>query len=164
MDTNIHTHTYSYIKNIPALERVQKYFTKNLRGLENMLYKQRLAILNQLSLELRRLRTDLIFLYKILQGLVDSNLKGLFNTVSHVSTCNLSLHGHAYKLHVPKPCTDLLKFSYQCRVVTNWNSMPFELCAVKSLPLFKQRLTIYVILISSYFVCSLHTFTCTACV
>ena len=74
---------------------------------------------------------------------MDTNLKRLFVMASGVTTCNLSLCGHVYKSHVPKPRTDLLKFSFVYRVVTNWNSLPSKVCAAKSLSLFKQILSDY---------------------
>ena len=61
------------IKDVTVIERVQKYFTKNLRGLKCLSYKQRLNILKQPSLQSRRIRSDLIYLYKILNGFVDAN-------------------------------------------------------------------------------------------
>ncbi len=94
------------IKDITAIERVQKYFTKNLRGLKCLTYKQRLSILKQPSLQSRRIRADLIYLYKILHNFVDADLKGLFVAASSVSTCERNLRGHAHKLFVPKPRTD----------------------------------------------------------
>ena len=48
------------------LERVQKNFTKNLKGLNNKTCKERLAILKLPTLECRRTYEDLVFLYKIL--------------------------------------------------------------------------------------------------
>ena len=114
-----------------------------MRDLKNIPFKQLIAILNQPFLELHRLRTDLIFLYKILHGQVDTNLKRLFVMASDVSTCNLRLHGHANELKVPKLRTDLLKNCYVYRVVMNRSSLPFKVCAAKSYSLFKQRLTEY---------------------
>jgi hypothetical protein len=58
-------------KNIISVERVQRHFTKNLKGLKYIPYNKRLILLEQPSLEQRRTRADLIFLYKILHGLVD---------------------------------------------------------------------------------------------
>ena len=51
------------IKDIEAVEKVQRRFTKRLPGLSNLTYCQRLAKLNIDSLELRRIRADFIFMY-----------------------------------------------------------------------------------------------------
>ena len=67
-----------FIKDIFVLEKVQKYFTKNLKGLQGKNYKERLSILKLPSLECRRAYTDVVFIYKILNGLCDNNLSSLF--------------------------------------------------------------------------------------
>ena len=51
-----------------ALERVQRRFTKYLRGFGNYTYSERLHLLKLPSLELRRLHIDVI---KILFGLLN---------------------------------------------------------------------------------------------
>ena len=60
-----------YLKlDIERLENVQRLFRKRLVGLKHVEYAERLQRLNLHSLELRRLRTDLIWCYKIVFGLV----------------------------------------------------------------------------------------------
>ena len=56
---------------IEAIERVQRRFTKRLRGYGSHSYIERLRLLQLPSLELRRLRIDLIWCCKIVFGLVD---------------------------------------------------------------------------------------------
>ena len=97
-NTCIHTHTFTLI------------FTKNLCGLKSLPYNHRLAILKQPTLQSRRTRADLIYLFKILNGFVVNDLKQLFVLSSTVSVCDMQLRGYAFKLFVPKPRTDMLKF------------------------------------------------------
>jgi hypothetical protein len=131
------------IKDISVIERVQNFFTKHLRGLNNTSYELRLAYLKQPTLQLRRIRADLIYLFKILNGFVDSNLKKLFVLSNNISAHDMNLRGNAYKLFVPKPRTDVSKFSFVYRVAKSWNSLPTEVCDTKSLSVFKNRLTDY---------------------
>jgi len=56
---------------IVAIENVQRRFaiiTKRLSGFANHSYSDRLSILNLPSLELRQLRTDLIWCYMLIFG------------------------------------------------------------------------------------------------
>ena len=51
------------------------------------------------------------------------------------------LRGHALKLYLPKPRTDVMKFSYVYRVVKLWNDLPSSVSDSNSLTIFKQCLT-----------------------
>ena len=53
------------------MEAVQRRFTKRLPGLQNLTYLARLKKLNLESLEIRRVRADLILMYKIMFCLID---------------------------------------------------------------------------------------------
>jgi len=55
------------------VERVQRKLTKRLLGCNKLSYADRLARLKLASLEVRRLRHDLILTYKILFWLTDMN-------------------------------------------------------------------------------------------
>jgi len=59
-----------YKGDIALIERVQRRFTKQLRGLEELSYADRLLLLGKAeTLELRRLKIDLIMISKIINGL-----------------------------------------------------------------------------------------------
>ena len=60
-------------KNIQAIEDVQRKFTRRIIGISNLDYESRLKLLNLPSLEFRRLRGDMIEVYKIVHGLYDTN-------------------------------------------------------------------------------------------
>jgi len=52
-------------QDIDSVEKVQRRFTKSLKGLKSMTYADRLRYLEIPSLELRRLHLDLIYCYRI---------------------------------------------------------------------------------------------------
>ena len=56
---------------IDKLESNQCNFTKKLFGLEHLTYIDRLRVINTDTLEIRRLKVDLLFYYKIFHKLVD---------------------------------------------------------------------------------------------
>ena len=57
------------VKHITAIERIQRHFTRRIPSLHELSYSERLAVINLDTLELRRLRADLLMYYKILNGL-----------------------------------------------------------------------------------------------
>ena len=69
---------------------------------------------------MRRIRADLIYLFRIQRNLVDPQLKLLFTqrTATH--------HTRSYEaqLHTPIPRTDLLKYSFVYRSIHMWNKLP----------------------------------------
>jgi len=67
---------------IYKVESVQRNFAKRLRGMSDLSYSDRLAALNLPSLELRRLRNDLIWCYKILFGVAEMPVNSFFEFYS----------------------------------------------------------------------------------
>jgi len=82
------------VKDIDAVESIQRRFTKRLPGYKFLTYSERLKRANLLSLELRRLHFDLVWCYKILFEHVDMKSERLFAWAPHLST-----RGHKYKLY-----------------------------------------------------------------
>ncbi len=126
-------------KDIDLLERVQKYFTRRLPGITGD-YLQRLSVLKRKQidleiLELRRLQTDLILLYKIINGLCDLDFDILFEWSSVTRT-----RGHSLKLKAPRSRLDCRRNFYASRVVNPWNSLSSETVNAKSLSVFVKRL------------------------
>jgi len=106
------------IGDIEDIERVQRKFTKKIKGLQHYPYIERLRRLNLHSLELRRLHTDLIWCYKIYFGLIDVDVNEFF-----VHSSVLHTRGHRYKLF--KKHSTSIRASFFCeRVVNVWNKLP----------------------------------------
>jgi len=107
------------IKDIKSLENVQRRFTKRLPGMEKLTYHQRLSILELDSLELRRVRADLLFTYKLVFGLVDLSLPDFF-----VPRFNEARRGHGHKLYLPTCKSNTRSNNFNYRVIQKWNSLP----------------------------------------
>ena len=66
------------IGDVSCIEKVQRSFTKRLPGLNNSTYRERLVVTNLDSLEVRRLRVDLIMCYKIVFRLINVDFCAFF--------------------------------------------------------------------------------------
>jgi len=121
-------------KDINVLERVQKRATKLISGLSEMGYEKRLKILGLTTLETRRLREDLIEVFKILKGYENIDQEMFFD----VSQSNLS--SHSLKLNKKRVRLDVAKFSFSNRMVNEWNILDEEIISGCSLAGFKRKL------------------------
>ncbi|KAG6933171.1 hypothetical protein G0U57_019969 [Chelydra serpentina] len=122
-------------KDILALEKVQRRATKMIRGLERVPYEERLKRLGLFSLEKRRLRGDIIEVYKIMSGVEEVNKEKLF-TCSH----NRRTRGHPMKLMGSRFKTNKRKFFFTQRTVNLWNSLPEEVVKARTITGFKREL------------------------
>ena len=82
-----------YQKDLEALERVQRRFTRMLPGLKGFDYEERLNKLGLFSLERRRLRGDLIEVYKIMRGMDRVDRQRLFSQGGSVNYKGAQVQG-----------------------------------------------------------------------
>ena len=97
-------------------------------------YNVRLKELKLFPLEVRRIRGDLIEVYKILHGL-DHLDAGKFFSLSSTST-----RGHSLKLYKKSMCKglQLRKYFFSQRVIINWNKLPAHVVVAKNVNEFKK--------------------------
>ena len=93
------------LKDIRRLEAVQRRFTKNLGSLHTFPYIERLTLLSLERLEVRTIRTDLLFVYKLLFGFTALTAEYYF--ILFVCT---GTRGHPYKLFLTRCFTDVRKY------------------------------------------------------
>ena len=117
------------------LESVQRRATKQVPGLKSKSYPERLKQLNLPSLEFRRMRGDLIEVFKIMSGLYNIDPKDFFQVQTNSKT-----RGHSQKISKPSIRTTLKKNSFSYRTIDAWNSLPESIIQAPSLNSFKNRL------------------------
>jgi len=123
-------------RDIALIEQVQRRFTKRLPGLKQLPYDERLLLLNLDTLELRRIRTDLIWCYKIVFGLVHIDVKEFFQLRSN----DAGTRGHPYKLFkVFNKCSVRSKY-FSERVINTWNRLPPKTVDFSSLGRFRKSI------------------------
>ncbi|XP_069103920.1 uncharacterized protein [Argopecten irradians] len=74
------------IKDIDRLEAVQRRATKSLPGMNNLSYPERLKILNLPTLSYRRIRGDMIELYKLTNNIYDEEASSFFKSMEGCGT------------------------------------------------------------------------------
>jgi len=109
------------VKDITAIEAVQRRYTKRLPGFGGLSYTERLKRLNLLSLELRRLHADLIYCYKIVFGLTNLSPGDFFEKAPLSST-----RGHDYKLYKNRCYTTVRSTFFSERIVNTLNILPAD--------------------------------------
>ena len=123
---------------ITDLERVQKRATKLIKGLKNLSYKDRLISLQLPTLKFRRVRGDMIEVYKILTGKYDEKVCPLLPKHENVRT-----RGNCLKLKTNRTRYDVRKYFFTNRIVKIWNSLPDEVVVADSVNCFKNKLDKY---------------------
>ena len=110
---------YYLIKDIEALEKVQRRATKLVPKLRDLCYEDRLKSLDLFSLKSRRERGDMIFLYKIFNGLVDVDHNKMFSMNMDGRT-----RGHNLKISMQRCVSENRRNFFTTRVVVPWNNLP----------------------------------------
>jgi hypothetical protein len=116
------------------IENVQRSFSKRLPSLSSRSYFERLALLNLEPLELRRLRFDLLYYYKVLHNLTPFAPNEVYNVYTPPES---SRSNFPYLLKPAKASYALLS-SFFCRNVDAWNSLPSSLQHASSIADFKK--------------------------
>ena len=103
--------------------------------MEDRSYEERLKILNIPSLTYRRLRGDMLEIYKMSSG--DYEQEVLPDLVFHR---NSSTRGHSKKLFHRRSTKAVRKNFFTNRIVPIWNSLPEDVVSAPNRNTFKNRL------------------------
>ena len=121
-------------KDVARLERVQARATKLIPSLRHKSYPERLEELDLFSLESRRLRGQLIEVFKILRGFDNVDFRNLFELSEGVT------RNHGYKLELKRYHRDLCGNFFTYSICDKWNSLPADVVNSNSVGQFKSRL------------------------
>ena len=122
-------------KDIQLLEKVQRLATRMIRGMKGMNYEDRLKALNLFSLERRRLRGDLIEVYKAVGSSDGNSIRQLFEFRQ-----DRRLRGHNCTLSKTRNRLAVRQHFFTNRVINAWNSLPPTLVECSSVDGFKLGL------------------------
>ena len=122
-------------KNIDEIEKIQRNYTRNIIGMKKLDYGERLKTLKLPSLEYRRVRGDMIEVYKILTNHYDPLTTHTLLTLDNSS----NTRGHAFKLKKSSFNSTKFKYFFTNRVVNLWNKLPEQIVHAPSLNVFKNK-------------------------
>jgi hypothetical protein len=134
-------HPYK-IKHIDMIENVQRRVTKQLPGLKELSYSERLKKLKLPTLSFRRVRGDMIKLYKILNDKYDREAAPFIKLWKDMAP-RAGARGNSKKLYPQRAKSEMRKNSFVIRVVKSWNSLPEEIVTAPTTNTFKNRLDKY---------------------
>ena len=124
-----------YGKDKGLLERIQHRFTRMVPGLKHLPYEQRLIQLRLWTLEERRVRADLIEVYKMVNGMSGIRFDSFFEYDPNGRT-----RGHSKKLRKKRFNTDLRKHFFTDRIINIWNALDDRTVTSATLNSFKNGL------------------------
>ena len=109
--------------------------TRMIRGLETKPYEERLKELDMFSLDKRRLRGDMIALFKYLKCCHTEEGQDLFSIIPDCRTRNNGLKFQEARFRL-----DIRKNFLTVRAVRQWNQLPREVMSSPALETFKRQL------------------------
>ena len=110
-----------------------------IKGLEHLLYEERLSNLDLFSLGKRRLREDLIDVYKYLMG----GGRQIYKARQFLVVCSNRSKSNGLKLEHRKFGTNIWKNFVMVRVTEHWNGLPREVVESPTMEIFKTHLDTY---------------------
>lgn len=127
-------------KHIISIEKVQKRLTRMIPGMKDKPYHQRLKELNLMSLAYRRIRGDIIQLFKIMKNV--GHDRDVTDFESLMLNDDDRTRGHSLKLKKFRPRLDIRKYSFTYRVIDIWNGLPQKVIDCKTVESFKNQIDI----------------------
>jgi ribonuclease P/MRP protein subunit RPP40 len=122
-------------RDIDGIENIQRRATKMIPGFKDLSYEERLQRLRLPTLVYRRLRGDMIEVFKYMNNYYDVQVDGIFKRAISTRT-----RGHSKKIFKQSSNRPLRSHFFSQRVVDRWNNLPETVVEAPSLNAFKNRL------------------------
>ena len=117
------------------MEGVQRRATKLVPSLKAFSYEERLRKLKLLTMCYRRLRGDMIEVFKLMRHKYDPEVANILEVAVYAST-----RGHNMKLYHQRCKHELRKNFFTVLVVEVWNRLPASVVNAPSINAFERRL------------------------
>ena len=127
------------------LESVQKRALRQITNLKGKSYSERLEECDLLSINDRRRRNDLIYLYKVLHNYEGVDCKKMFDFAQREEDLIATRHSSSYMSIIPKQSRrDSRQYFWSSRVIGPWNSLPDSIRSQPTIGSFKASLDLYI--------------------
>ena len=124
-------------KDIFAIEQVQRRATRLISELNPLTYEDRLKLLQLTTLEDKRIRGDLIKVYKLIHGIDNVDHTQFFTIIRDGPST--ATRGHQLKIKVPHCKTERRKNFFSIRVISKWNKLPPDVVFSPNVNAFKRN-------------------------
>jgi hypothetical protein len=126
-------------KNEKIIEKIQKRMCNLIYGKRSSInYQEKLKQAGLLSLKARRIKHDLISVYKMKNNLMDVNFDDFF-----VRNLFKKTRGNIFKLQVQKSRTKIRHHFFTCTVIKHWNQLKSSEINARSMNMFKKCILRY---------------------
>ena len=122
------------------IENVQRRATKQINRLKDLPYPERLKRLNLPTLAYRRIRGDMIEMYKLLHNRYDIATSKFIKLHREYNVQSERTRGHIWKVHKERNNINVRNESFPHRCVQMWNCLPEQVVSAASVLSFKNRL------------------------
>lgn len=123
-----------------CIEKVQIKAVNAISGLKGKSYEEKLKEINLMSLDMRRLKADLIQTYKILNRIDDVKPETWFQTVGENPVRQTRLTDYSLNLIKTRSRLDIRGNFFSQRVIVPWNNLPTTVKSKPTISAFKKAL------------------------
>ena len=121
-------------KDVYAIERVQRHFTKRILADKSLSYMDRLRHFEISTLENRRLIFDLCTTFSILTQNILPPIEFFVLNENNTRTT------HPFKLWIPRCRLNIKKFDFSSRIIKPWNNLPTEIVNSRIVDEFRRKI------------------------
>ena len=109
-----------------------------ISGLRSLTYQEKLRKLKLHSLRARRIKHQLMFMFKMKYNFIDLSYDSFFQENTYKKT-----RGNAFKLTFPKSKTKFRKNFFVCSIIKHWNKLKSSDINVRTINKFKKKIDNY---------------------
>ena len=130
------------VEDIVKLEQIQRQFTSKISGYKDLHYHDRLKLLNLMSLQRRRERYYLLYLHKMLHGVVPNDIGVSFRICGRRGLC---ADIPPIQRHSKAKFQSKFDSSFSVLAPRLWNTLPKQIRGEEKFEKFKSSLTRYLL-------------------